>query len=399
MNPDLIPLLTEAERYLSLHDLDRAAECFVRARAVSRDQHPLPSVGLARIAGLLGRFEEATTILDDVLRRFPRCAEALTCRGLSEEAGGHFHEALNFHSRAIAIDPTLETAHFNLGRTYARQERWDLAAAAFKLAIQHGARFPEVKVALAMALVKAGHASDALKVLSLVVSAHPTHLNAIVALADLLVDTGGLGLAAQLLDEAATRLPQEAAIASRRAAIALRMQDLEAAQREAHRTTTLAPKDEEAWLFSAVVDTMRLHFDTAERALRAVLKLNATNWRAHYHLGGIADALRRPKLAKAHYRRAMEANPNAWEPLNNLAVLLLEEGTAVSTREARLLLDRAVRFRLTPDAVMTHYNLAITCLKLGDVGAAQRSARELLKLTPGDHPMATEARRILKVAA
>jgi Flp pilus assembly protein TadD len=70
------------------------------------------------------------------------------------------------------------------------------------------------------------------------------------------------------------------------------MKDLDAAYREARRTTTIAPKDEEAWLFEAVVGTMRLDFEGATKALKQVLRLNPTNWRAHYHLGGIADAMR-----------------------------------------------------------------------------------------------------------
>jgi tetratricopeptide (TPR) repeat protein len=399
MNLNLLPLLTEAERYLSLKDLDRAAECFVRAREACQDTTPLPTVGLARIAALLGRVDEATLILDEVLKRFPKCAEALTYRGLSEEARGQLSQAINFHMRALAVDPTLETAHFNLGRSYAQLGRWDLAAASYQLAIQHGARSAPVKVQLGTALFKARRTSEALKVLALTVSAHPKDLDAIVTLADVLVETGALGKAAELLDNAAQRIPDEAVISSRRAAVALRMKDLDAAYREARRTTTIAPKDEEAWLFEAVVGTMRLDFEGATKALKQVLRLNPTNWRAHYHLGGIADAMRLRKVAQKHYRAALQANPGAWEPLNNLAVNLLEEGSASAVKEARLLLERAVTFRLTPDAVMTHYNLAITCLKLGELGAARRSARELLRLAPTDHPMAAEAHRILKVAA
>lgn len=399
MDLNLLPLLTEAERYLSMKDLDRAAECFLRAREACHDATPLPAVGIARVAALLGRIEEATTILDEVLRRFPRCAEALTYRGLSEEGRGMLSEAINFHMRALAVDPTLETAHFNLGRAYAQLERWDLAAASYQLAIQHGSRSATVKVHFGTALFKARRPSEALRVLALTVSAHPTDLDAIVTLADVLVETGALGKAAELLDNAARRIPAQAVISSRRAAIALRMKDLEAAHREAKRTTELSPKDEEAWLFSAVVATMRLDFDDATRSLKHVLRLDSRNWRAHYHLGGIADSLKLRKLAQKHYRAALAANPGAWEPLNNLAVTLLEDGSAPAVKEARLLLERAVTSRMTPDAVMTHYNLAITCLKLGDVSAAQRSARALIRLAPVEHPMSAEAHRILKVAA
>ena len=89
----------------------------------------------------------------------------------------------------------------------------------------------------------------------------------------------------------------------------------------------------------------------------------------------------------------------AWEPLNNLAIMLLEEGTKESLTEARILLDRAIRLGTKGDAVIIRYNLALACYRLGDVVGTRRAAQELLKLAPIDHPMATEAHRVLKLAA
>lgn len=396
---DLMPLLTEAERYLSENDLDRAAAIFVHANKVCSGSQPLPMVGIARIAILTRRFDEASTILHAVTIKFPKCAEALTFRGVLCETDGRLNEAIAFHSRALALDPMLGAAHFNLGRCYAQLERWDLAAASFRLAIQHGATGPVVKTSLGTALFHAKRTSEAIKVLTLTVNAHPNHLDAILTLADVLVETGAMGFAAHLLDNATPRLPKEPLIASRRAAIALRMKDLEEASREAWRTTTLAPKDEEAWLFAAVVDTMRLQFDTAEKALKTVLRINPQNWRAHYHLGGLSDAIKDKKHAKKCYRAAIDANPHAWEPLNNLAIMLLEEGTKKAVEEAKSLLERAVRYGVSPDAVVTHYNLALAHLKLGDSFSARRIAKELLKIAPADHPMAGEAQRMLKAVA
>lgn len=395
---DLMPLLTEAERYLTENDLDRAAVLFAHAHKVCNASQPLPMVGLARVAILMRRFAEATTIIDAAIAKFPACAEALTTRGVICEIEGHANEAIALHSRALLLDPRLGQAHFNLGRCYAQLSRWDLASASFRLALQHGAQGPVVKTALGTALFHARRTTEALKVLTLTVNAHPNHLDAIVTLADALVETGALGLAAQLLDNATPRLPKEPVIASRRAAIALRMKDLEEASKEAWRTTTLAPKDEEAWLFAAVIDSMRLRFDTAEKALKTVLRLSPNNWRAHYHLGGLSDALKDKAHAKKCYRAAINANPHAWEPLNNLAIMLLEEGSKRATDEAKTLLERAVRNGVTRDAIVTHYNLALAHLKLGDSYSARRVAKQLLELAPAEHPMAGEAQRLLKAA-
>lgn len=393
------PLLIEAERYLTEKDVDRAAELYVHAQQQCGGRSPMPLVGLARIAILMQRFDEARQLLTGVQALFPDCAEALTLLGVLEEAGGDLDAAAALHTRALAIDPALAVAHVNLGRTWALLHRWELAAASYTLAIQHGAHDVAVKVQLGTALFRAQRTPEALKVLSLTVQAHPKHLDAILTLADALVETGAMQLAADLLDNAAPRLPNEALIASRRAAIALRMKDLDAARREAWRHTMIAPKDEEAWLFAAVIDTMQLRFDSAEKALKKVIRLNPKNARAHYHLGGLYDAVKDKAAAKKAYRTAITCDELAWEPLNNLAIMLLEEGTKASLTEARALLDRAVRLGTRGDAVLVRYNLALACYRLGDLAGTKRAAQELLKLAPADHPMATEAHRVLKLAA
>ncbi|MFZ5443635.1 MAG: tetratricopeptide repeat protein [Myxococcota bacterium] len=393
------PLLVEAERYLLEKDVDRAAELYVRAQEQCANRSPFPLIGLGRIALLMQKLDEARQLFDGVLALFPRTAEGWTFRGLVEESEGRLTEALNFHTRALTLDPTLAIAHVNMGRTYAQLERWDLASASYQLAIQHGAGAPEVKVQLGTAFFRAGRTTEALKVLALTVQAHPKHLDAILTLADMLVETGSMQLACDVLDNAKPRLPNVPLIASRRASIALRMKDLEAAHREAWRHAMMAPKDEEAWLFAAVIDTMRLDFATAERALRRVLKLNPLNWRAHYHLGGLFDAVKNRKAAKASYRKAIECDLMAWEPVNNLAIILLEEGTPTALKEAKDLLARASRLPLSGDAIIIRYNLSLACYRLGDLEGSKRAAQELLKLAPPEHPMANEARRVLKIAA
>lgn len=396
---NIMPLLNEAERYLSENDVDRAAAMFEHAVKQSGGRSPLPFVGIARVALLTKKTAEATQIIDAVLTKFPKCAEALSVRGVIEEANGQFEAAESWHQRAVKQEPTLAMAHVNLGRLAAQQGKWSHAAASYQLALQHGAATPDVGAQFGTALFHAGRVTEAARVLAHVVEAYPRHVDAVTTLADVLVETGQLELAAQLLDNAAQRIPKEPLIPSKRAAIAVRLKDLEAASREAWRVTTLSPLDEEAWLFAAVVDTMRLRFDTAEKALKTVLKLSPNNWRALYHLGGLADAIKDKKEARRLYRAAITANPSAWEPLNNLAIMLLEDGKPDALKEARTLLDRAILLGTAPDAIVVRYNLALACFKLGDKVGTRRAAQELLKLAPVDHPMAAEAQRVMKLAA
>ncbi len=390
-------LLAEAERWLAERDLDRAAELFHRAAGLGP---PGPAaIGLARIALLLDRPTDAARLLDEVLAQAPRHGQALMLRGLVEETRGQLDDALTWLARALAVEPTSALAWFNQGRLFAQLRQWDVAAASFTLALQHGALEPEAHVQLGVALFRAGRVGPALKAVTEAVQRFPEHLDATLTLADLLVETGRLDLADALLLEAQARFPAAGALPSRRAVVALQRKDLELARLEAWRHTELSPRDEEAWLFAAVVDTMLLRFDTAERALRQALRLNPGQWRAHYHLGGLADALRDVAGARAAYRAAIALNPCAWEPLNNLATGLLEEGTPASLTEARALLERAARLQRGAEGVLARYNLVLACWRLGDLAAARAAGRELCAFAPPEHPLAGEARRLLRLAA
>ena len=396
---NIAPLLSEAERGLEEGDLDRASRLFRRAQEQCAGLSPLPLIGMGRVALMLGRTGDAASILDTVLAQFPHSAEALTIRGIVEEVEGRTEEAMSFHNRALRIDSTLALAHLNLGRLYGTLEKWDLAAASTQLAVQHGSRGPETEIQLARALFKAGRVTEALKAMAIAVHANEDDVRCIQALAQMLLDTGSLQLAAQLLDNAIERLPNEPSLSARRATVALRMQDLEAASREARRQTQLLPRDEEAWLFSGIVDTMRKDYASAEKCLRQALRINGKSWRAHYQLGVVYELNKQAEQARHAYRAAIESDERAWEPVNNLAVMLLEDGSKEALKEARHLLDRASAFTVRGDAVLIQYNLALACFRLGDKIGTRRAAQELLRIAPREHPMVVEATRVLRAAA
>ena len=396
---NITPLLTEAEHHLADHALERAATLYAQAQAQCAGLSPLPRLGLARVALLRECPDEAAQVLDGLLKDFPKCAAALSLRGVVEEKRGDLEAAAHLHHRALTLEPTLTLAHLNLGRLAMKQQQWARAAASYQLAVEHGATTPDVGAQFGLALFRSGRVSDAVRVLGHVVEGHPKHLDALFALVEVLVETAQLTFAAQLLDNAVERFPHEPRIASKRARIAVQLNDLEAARREAWRVTSLAPNDPEPWLFAAVVDNLARDFESATRALRHVLKLKPQHAKALFQLGVIAESTRDVTEARRCYRSSISIDPHAWEPLNNLALSLLEEGSPEALREARVLLDRAIRLGSAPDAIVTRYNLALACIKLGDKAGAKAAANELLKSAPAEHPMATQARRVLKLAA
>lgn len=395
----IAPLLIEAERYFAEKDIDRAAELYKRAAQLDGGGSPLPNVGFARIALALGRIDEAIALLDFVLTRHANSVEALTVRGVAEDARGDAKAAISFYERAIAADPRYGLAHFNLGRSFAQLEKWTNARDAFAIAAGLLPNASDVHCAWGVACFRANDVAKALKVLGEAVQREPGHLDLLVTLIDVLVEAGQVQLAEELIANGTVRFPNAAVLHSKRAALALRRKDVEAARAEARRVCELAPKDEEAWLFSAMLDVMQLELDSAEASLRKVVKLNPRNWRAHHQLGVIYDALRAKAAAQKAYRNAIDCNPHAWEPVNNLATLLLEEGSPKSLRDAQALYELAIQIGERGQVFRAHYNLALVLMKLGDRVGAQRHAREATRLAPANDDLASASHRLARMCA
>jgi Flp pilus assembly protein TadD len=390
----IAPLLIEAETYLTRRDVDRAAELYRRALELDGHRSPLPMVGLARVALLIGRVSDAARLLDRVLERFPQCVEALTFRAAACEAQGQLLAASELLNRALGIDPRYAPARTNLGRLAALEHRWSQA-------VHHLERVTEpttdVTLLLGIALVRVKRLEEAVRVLSEGLSRAPERLDAYLCLADALVEAGSLPLADRVLENAAMRFPREEAICSKRAALAMRQGNTSAARALVRRQLELAPKNVEAWLLAGVLALAQKDLDSAWLATQEALKLAPQESRAHAQLGGIAEALRLFPAALKAYRDAVRLDPRAWSPRNNLAILLLEAGDAVSLREACTLLEQAAA--LAPEEPQPRFNLALARHRLGDRAGSQAEARRAAAMGPPGDATRQAAARFLKEAA
>lgn len=70
----------------------------------------------ARAAAMDGRWQDAITINDDLIKRFPRDAEAHNRKGRALLELDHYQDALDSYEAALKIDPANLIARRNLGR-------------------------------------------------------------------------------------------------------------------------------------------------------------------------------------------------------------------------------------------------------------------------------------------
>jgi protein O-GlcNAc transferase len=351
----MLELLNAGEMYFENSDFGRAAECFRQAYDLA-PQTPFGLVGLGRVALAMGKLEEAVMFLDSALKKAPTQPQALVFRGVAAEAAENLGDATKYYG----------PAHFHKGRVFAQQHLWTEAKDSLGLARQLMPDIPETHSMFATALFRCGDTEGALRVLGEAAQQNPNHVDTLATLVDVLVENRQYSLAKSFLENALERLPHAGIFANKLAAIALRENDMVQARVESERIVAMNPNDEASWLFAATLDMTALDFDTAEKRLQGTLKLFPQSWKAHYQLGVLYDALHWPREAQHEYEMAAQFNASAWEPLNNLGILLLEDDSPKGAQAAKTVLEKCVKLVPQAESIKPLYNLALAHVKLGE---------------------------------
>ncbi len=102
---------------------DEAEKSFRKAVALCRDSDPGPGVALGLFLVRQGRFREATSPLEEVLKRFPNSADAHIHLGRALLEAENFAGAIPHLERAVALSPASAQAHLLLAKAYLRDGR------------------------------------------------------------------------------------------------------------------------------------------------------------------------------------------------------------------------------------------------------------------------------------
>lgn len=138
------------------------------------------------------QFDAAERNLRRAVELDPHYAEACASLAGLLLAEGRVGEASQMTDRALAADPQYTQAHFLLGMIATRQRDWDAAAKHFADAVRLTPTLLDARQSLAVALLSAGRAADAVAPLREVVRRAPDNANARRLLAHALVTTGDL---------------------------------------------------------------------------------------------------------------------------------------------------------------------------------------------------------------
>ncbi|MDX2014862.1 MAG: tetratricopeptide repeat protein [Myxococcaceae bacterium] len=379
-------LMTQAETYLLQNDFDRAALLVKHAKA-HEPASIEPDVMMGRIALHLEKLDDARTILDGVIVRAPKHGYARMLLGLVHEAKGQHDAALLHFEQATRFAPALMPAWFNQARLMLKKARLVEAAIAFERAAELAPDNVAVLAAWAQTLAKLGHARRAANTYLRCIEQNVANPFFVTELADLLVTAGEHGLADEVLEAGSKVFPSQGLFESKRGALAIQRKDLGTALKHAREAVRRQPDCAEFLLSLAAIETARLHLDEARAAAEKALALDPKSWKALHQLGIVFEAVKQKEKAISFYRRAVEQAPTEWAPRNNLAVLLLEAGSARDVKEATALLEvESGRASAT-----VQLNLALAHLKAGQKTLARQFAATASRLGVAGNEIATEA--------
>jgi tetratricopeptide (TPR) repeat protein len=247
-------------------------------------------------------------------------ALAVLGNALFEE--GKLDDAIAHCRKALALSPGYPEALNSLGNIYSKQARYDEAIASYRAALDSDSSYADAHNGLGDALMKQGKFADAEAQCREALRLAPMHLPAMFCLATALHNQGKL-------DEAAKRYRQVLALSPELFTPRRYLGNVLVAQGkpdeaipEFRTALKIRPNDADTHVVLGIALLERSRADEATAQFAEAVRLQPTNAIANYQLGTIYQGRKQPHMAIDYFRKALQAQADWPEVLNNLAWIL-----------------------------------------------------------------------------
>jgi tetratricopeptide (TPR) repeat protein len=289
------------------------------------------------------RLAQAAECYAAILERAPGHPDALHLTGVLALRRGDLHSAQRYIGWAIRENPQVALFHRNLACTLSALGRPIDAIASYRAALKLDPAATESMLALAELLAQSGAKQEAMSLLERVIALAPEKSSAYTWLGSLRKQSGDLSGAIDIFTEAVKRFPGD-------------------------------------WqmhfnLAGALFEARRLS-DSLE-PYQAVVRLNSEFAEAHNCLGRVLHEFNDFRGARASYLRAIELDAKHADALSNLGALMMDEG---KLKEAEAVLRRALGIK--PDLLNAQSNLGTVLTRTGDISGAVECFRRVLTHDP-----------------
>jgi tetratricopeptide (TPR) repeat protein len=299
---------------------DRAAEQQELEKSIQLD----PELAVAHnqlgvLALQSNRTSEAEQEFKKAIAGDPRYAEAQNNLGVLYSREGQDQEAATLYQQAIDSDPKYIKALVNFGLLLAQHGQVARGEQQLRAAIQIDPGDPAAYTALGMIQGKTGRGAEAVesfrKVVALQPDAADAHLNLGIALVDQYDRAGGF----KEFQQAASLAPQSPAVHYNLGRFYFETAQYEDARKELEQAVRLDPNDAPALYFLALAAKQDNDLARSSELFEKLLVLQPENPDAQFLLGQNLEHQGNTSEAVAHWKLALQADPNYSQALYNLA--------------------------------------------------------------------------------
>jgi len=340
-----------------------AARALLEELATAHPDEPWIRQRLGDLLLGLGEFEAArphfVRVVEHANREGTGGSEGYTGLGACELALGRPSEALKALERAVALDPSYRSAHYQLGLAYrelGRLEEAERSLAQGMLAqprplpdpltteLRRLTVGPAARLQLALQFLEAGRPERAVRMLESLNRGAPEDIVVLNNLGVALQRLGELPRAQECLQEAARLAPEEPSTWINLAHLALAANTSARALEHAERAVTLAPDSARARYVRGKVHARQRKQAEAAADFEAALLLDPREHEALAELGAVRLALGEYAAARATFTRLKEARPQDPAGPLGLARVALADGARDEARR-----EHAAARALAPD--------------------------------------------------
>lgn len=265
------------------------------------------------------RIDEAEKEFKKAVASAPRDAESQNNLGVVYNREGKDADAATLYQQAIESDPKYTKAYVNLGLLLAQHGQVEQGEQQFRKAIEMNPEDPGAYTALGMIQGKTGRGGDAVESFRKVVALEPAsadaHLNLGIALADQYNRPEGF----KEFQEAARLDPKSADVHYNLGRFYFESANYEEARKELEEAVRLDPNQGSALYFLALTAKQDNDLDRSTALFEKVIVLQPQNPDAQFLLGQNLEHQGKTSEAIAHWKLALEADPNYSQALYNLA--------------------------------------------------------------------------------
>jgi len=310
-------------------------------------------------------------------------------RAIELHQSGHYPEAITGYQAYLKAHPEAVAVRSNLGAALAHEGRYTEAIQEYKQALATEPTNYGIRFNLALAYYKMSEVEQAVKefeaVYSIQPASDPEHRRLLLLLSECYLRRGEDAKVIALLDPLADADPNDLALAYLLGTALLHQgQD----QRGALMIERILRNGDtaEAHMLMAFTRMKANDKKGAKEEVDRAITLNPNLPEAYSLRGRLAYVAADLDGAEAAFRKALELDPTAFDPLLWLGTLLREES---KLPEARSRLEQAIQLR--QKEIRVRYQFALLCSDEGD----DKCALEHLKALTHDAPEYTEAHRSL----